>query len=124
MDFEDAYLHVPIHPLSQTYLVCSQWTLLQVLGTSVWDVDCLMVVCQDNGASHHSHLVHLHGYLDDFLAAKQDTPIQDQVFLTQLMTHLDFLIHPTKSESTPTQDIIYIGTHSLLTTGCLCPPDN
>ncbi|XP_046372277.1 uncharacterized protein LOC124146171 [Haliotis rufescens] len=69
-------------------------------------------------------LVRIHGYLDDFLAADQEKAklCLNMIFLVQLMTYLGFLVKPSKSETTPVQDIIYIGARFQLDRGYLCPP--
>ena len=128
VDLTDAYLHVPIHQLSRKFLrFCYQDEVFQFrvlpFGLSVSlrvftrVVDAMMAHVRSLGFQ-------VHHYPDDWLLRNQQ--------LAQLRTQTQGLLHLTtrlgwipsleKSELTPTQDFVFIGTHYRTDLGLMFPP--
>lgn len=117
VDLTDAYLHVPIHQLSRKFLrFCYQDEVFQFrvlpFGLSVSPrvftrlVDAIMAHVWSLGFQ-------VHHYLDDWLLRNQQlahlrTQTQGLLHLT---TRLGWIPSLDKSELTPTQDFVFIGTH-------------
>ena len=128
VDLTDAYLHVPIHQLSRKFLrFCYQDEVFQFrvlpFGLSVSPrvfncvVDVMMAHVRPLGFQVHHNL-------DDSLLRNQQlahlrTQTQDLLHLT---TRLGWIPSLEKSELTPTQDFVFIGTHYRTDLGLMFPP--
>ena len=128
VDLTDAYLHVPIHQLSRKFLrFCYQDKVFQFrvlpFGLSVSPRVFICVV--DAMMAHVRSLgFQVHHYLDDWLLRNQQltnlrTQTQDLLHLT---TRLGWIPSLEKSELTPTQDFVFIGTHYRTDLGLMFPP--
>ena len=115
LDLQDAYLHVPIHPASRRYLRFGvngrlfEFLVLPFgISTAPWLFTKLTAPIM---AFLHLQRIRIHGYLDDFMSpnASRDGSDRDAQYLPNFFEHLGFLVHPVKSELTPTQRAKYIG---------------
>ena len=117
LDLTDAYLHISIHPSLRKFLrFCYQDEVFQFrvlpFGLSVSPrvftrvVDAIMAHVRSLG-------LEVHHYLDDWLLRSQQldhlrTQTQGLLHLT---TRLGWIPSLEKSELSPTQDFVFIGTH-------------
>jgi len=115
LDLRDAYLHVPMHPASWRYLrfaLNGRHFEFRVLpfGISVapWVFNRITAPVL---SYLHCCRIRLHGYLDDFLGPGQPRLelLRQRDFTILVFQQLGFLLHPVKSELTPTQCLRYLG---------------
>ena len=115
LDLRDAYLHVPIHPVSRKFLrfaVNGRLFEFKVLPFGISIAPWLFTRLTSPAISYlHSQSVRIHGYLDDFLLPDQirQSLEHNRDHAVFLLEHLGFIIHPDKSDFIPSQKVQYIG---------------
>ena len=119
IDLTDAYLHVPIHPISRKYLrfvydhQVFQFTALQFgMSLSPWIFTKLMNVI----AAHLClHAVSLFPYLDDWLIRDllRNRLIAHTKYTLQTVQNMGFIPNLKKSDLIPTQQFTFIGMEFL-----------
>ena len=127
IDLADAYLHIPMHPLSWRYLrfglegevfefralpfglAAAPYVFTRVMKT-------VSTLCHRAG-------LRFHAYLDDSLcpSASQESCRKQVESITSLVRYLGFLINVKKSELTPSQEFTFLGVSFNLTRGTVRP---
>ena len=120
IDLTDAYLHVPIHTLSQKYLrFCHKGAIYQftslpfglatapLVFTNLVKVVKLIALQQE---------IRLHQYLDDWLirAPSKQVCIEQTQKLLKLVKDVGFVVNLKKLELVPSQRFDFLGYHFLL----------
>ena len=127
LDLKDAYMHIPIHPGHKKFLrFCIQGKVYQFtclcFGPTVAPRAFTKVVTVI--AAHlRMRNIHLAVYLDDWFLVNliRKILIQDKKRTLNLLVELGFMINLEKSALEPSQSVVYIGAHSLLAKGLVCP---
>ena len=129
IDLSDAYLHLPIHPQSRTFLrfhhkgISYQFSSLPfglatapLVFTSLVNEVKLLALKQD---------IRLHQYLDDWLIkAPSQAESREHTATFSLVRTLGFTVNLQKSELTPQQRFDFIGYQFLLDQGLVKPTDD
>jgi hypothetical protein len=120
IDLADAYLHIPMHPLSWRYLRFG-------LEGEVFEFRALPfgLAAAPSVFTRVMKTVSTlcHAYLDDSLcpSASQESCRKQVESITSLMRYLGFLINVKKSELTPSQEFTFLGVSFNLTRGTVRP---
>lgn len=70
---------------------------------------------------HHTLIIY-DEYIENFLSANQDMDqICQNICLIQLLSHIGFQVHPTKSKLKSVQKIVYMVARFILHRGLICP---
>lgn len=127
IDLTDAYLHIPMHPLSWRYIrfalegeVFEFRTLPFGLAAAPYVFTRVM---KSVSACCHRAGLRFHAYLDDSLcpAATRESCQKQVESITSLIRYLGFLINIKKSELTPSQEFTFLGVSFNLVRGTVCP---
>jgi len=127
IDLADAYLHIPMHPLSWRYLrfalegeVYEFRALPFGLATAPY---CFTRVMKTVSSCCHRAGLRFHAYLDDSLcpASTRRQCLRQVESITSLLRYLGFLINTKKSELNPSRVFIFLGVTFDLVKGTVCP---
>ena len=127
IDLSDAYLHIPIHPAFWQYLVFQvgnkryQFMVLPFGLNTAPRVFSAVMKALKKWARRHGIL--LFQYLDDWLLLHLLTAVLNEhtLALTKQCTRLGLLVNFDKSETTPTQSIVFLGDHLDFANGFIYP---
>ena len=127
IDLSDAYLHIPIHPVFWQYLVFQvgnkryQFMVLPFGLNTAPRVFSAVMKALKKWARRHGIL--LFQYLDDWLLLHLLTAVLNEhtLALTKQCTRLGLLVNFDKSETTPTQSIVFLGDHLDFASGFIFP---
>ena len=130
LDLQDAYLHIPIHPLSQPYLrFFFEGHILQFRALPFGLASAPLVftqVVKAFVAPLHIRGLKLHHYLDDWLLRYQiRLSLRSQsAFLIQTVSQAGWLINWDKSDLDESQDFVFVGVRFLTAHGLMAPPED
>ena len=127
IDLSDAYLHIPIHPLFWQFLVFQvgnkryQFMVLPFGLSTAPRVFSAVMKALKKWARRHNIL--LFQYLDDWLMLHLLTHVLQEhtLALTKQCTRLGLLVNFEKSETVPTQNIVFLGDHLDFANGFIYP---
>ena len=116
IDLKDAYLHVPMHPEFRKYLrfsfdgVCYEFRVLPFGISTAPRVFTKLMLVPAQTARAQARLCH--PYLDDWLlrALSELLARENTQALLDLLTRLGWVINIKKSDLTPSQEQIFLGT--------------
>ena len=127
LDLKDAYFHVPIHPDHQKFLrfcILGQSFQFRAMCFGPTQAPRVFTKIVSVVAAHlRVNNIRLIAYLDDWLVVNKNKNLllSDREKVLNLLTQLGFIVNVAKSQLTPTQKIVYLGSHFNLTLGLVYP---